>query len=154
MRHVVSWLLAALGIVCGLSVAAQPAPPSPGPFTSTITFCWNGVALAACGSPGTGSSNPGGVAGITITNKSGVITVGGDPTQIAIAANPNRVSCVVNPQASDMYVGLATTAPLSNASEYWPVLSEMQCPAGYKGPVAISGLTTGAAYYAHEGTVP
>lgn len=110
--------------------------------------------MDAAGNLCVSGTSSGGVAGVTMTNKSGTIAVGGDATQIAIAANPNRVSCHVQPQASDMYINPATTAPLSRASEFIPVLSEFTCPAGYKGAIAISGLTTGSDFYADEGTVP
>ena len=84
-----SWALA-------LSVAAQPAPPMPGPFTSTIPFCWNGTALAACGTPGTSaptqlaptSGTPTQVAvscGVTTT----VLLAPGAATQFVLVKNPS-----------------------------------------------------------------
>lgn len=90
---------------------------------------------------------------ISITNKSGTIASGGS-SQVAIQPNPNRVSCRVQPQVTDIFVNPSTTAPLSNSSEYLTVLSEFSCPPGYKGAVAVSGLTTGAGFYADEGTAP
>lgn len=51
------WIIAVALCALGFSAFAQaPAPPTPGPFSSTIIFCWNGTALAACGSAGTGGS--------------------------------------------------------------------------------------------------
>lgn len=90
---------------------------------------------------------------ISITNKSGVVAAGGS-SQVAIAANKARVSCHVQPQVTDMFVNPSPTALLDKTSEYLTVLSEFSCPAGYKGAVSVSGLTTGAAYYADEGTAP
>lgn len=141
-------LLFALLLIPSLALAQNPntLPASQG----VATWIWDGVKWV----PNTGSGTTGGLAGITITNKSGTIAAGGATNQIAIAANTARVTCHVQPQTTDIFIAPATTAPLSASSEYATVLTEYTCPAGYKGAVAVSGLTTGASYYADEGTVP
>lgn len=61
MQHRFARPMAVLALVCAASfgAAAQPAAPTPGPFTSTITFCWNGVTgagseIVACEPAGAG----------------------------------------------------------------------------------------------------
>lgn len=152
------WLLLAVFLVPGLPypVAAQNAIRIPNcgdarpPAGSSSVYMDSNGNLCTNASSGGG----GGLAGITITNKSGTIAAGGATNQIAIAANTARVTCHVQPQTTDIFIAPATTAPLSASSEYATVLTEYTCPAGYKGAVAVSGLTTGASYYADEGTVP
>lgn len=96
-------------------------------------------------------------ADMVITNKSGTIASGGAINQIAIPANANRVYCSLQPQTMDLFVNAGTTAPLSNVSKYATTLTDYTCPDDhkghvYKGPVAVSGLSTGALYQAEEGT--
>ena len=111
------------------------------------------ASLPATGQPVAPPSS--GPQSITVTNKSGTITVGGATNQIAIAANPKRATCHVQPQTSDVYINVAAGATtLDSHSEFLPVMSEYSCPTGYKGDVGIAGIVTGATFYADEGTTP
>lgn len=144
-------------VLFALALLALAAPSN----AATVMACqdingsdWPVSPQHPCPTTDVGPGGGSGATGVTMTNKSGTIAAGGATNQIAIAANPNRVSCHIQPQTTDIFINPATTAPLSASSEYATVLTEFTCPAGYKGAVAVSGLTTGATYYGDEGTVP
>jgi hypothetical protein len=90
----IRWLLAALALLAlALPAAAQPNAPPPSAQNPVYTYCWNGTAMAVCGSPIIGTYANGAVAmstaaaqvfpanaarvRIKLLNNSGIGTAGG-----------------------------------------------------------------------------
>jgi hypothetical protein len=103
---------------------------------------------------GGGGGGGGGSVAFTATSKSGTITLGG-AAQVLMAANSNRVGCVLQPQTGDLwYNTFGGTAAAVQPSYNLPAPSVFTCPPGFRGAISIFGAITGQTFAAEEDTVP
>jgi hypothetical protein len=124
------------------SVLAQPAAPPSGQQTPIITYCWNGTAMAVCGSPGT-TTPP--LAYLPSTSAS----VGTTSAQLVAGGTYARSLCITTKPSDtgNVWLGLGGAAAVVGAGDLAQGGGGSFCFGGPGAPIptgAINAITDGA----------